>query len=230
MVVNFGSTHKGKTFLEMWDNHQKWIGFMTERYRQSPKVEHRRLMEFIELKIQEAETLGVLIPLTDRPETGGYQQGATPAAKGSTMKYKPKPKPTGKLVQPRSQRDGRTGGLMVRSRATTSDRHTGGRDGPSGQDAEPGDHASASSESTEPAVIRDQCFVCNDLAGDVDSLEDWILKVGNDKATESVTGPLNRERARLHHLVKKYTQELNDHLRQAKSDRMPCTLFEGLLW
>ena len=72
---------------------------MTERYRQSPKVEHRRLMEFIELKIQEAETLGVLIPLTDRPETGGYQQGATPAAKGSTTKYKPKPKPTGKLVQ-----------------------------------------------------------------------------------------------------------------------------------
>ena len=100
MTVNFGSTHKGKTFLEMWESHQKWIVFMTDRYTKSTKTEHRRLMEFIELKIQEAEALGIPIPLTDspnKPENSGYPQGTSAVAKGSATRPQPKTKSKAKM-------------------------------------------------------------------------------------------------------------------------------------
>lgn len=72
---------------------------MTERYSKSNKTAHRRLMEFIELKIQEAETLGIPIPVTDCPnktEGSGYPQVPTAVAKGSTTPLKAKAKPKGK--------------------------------------------------------------------------------------------------------------------------------------
>ena len=125
-----------------------------------------------------------------------------------------------------SRRDGATGRFMVRGRTTSSDGNTSRCDGPADQDVESRDNASASPESTEPAVIRDQCNLCNDLAGDVDSLEEWLMHMSNKGNQDSVTGPLNQERARLQYLVGKYTNELNQQKFQIKPDRMRCTLFE----
>ena len=125
-----------------------------------------------------------------------------------------------------SQRDGASGRFMVRSRDSTSDGHPSRCAGFADQDGEPRDDAPTSSDSSEPAVIRDQCNLCNDLAGDVDTLEEWLLNSSNDRHLQSVTGSLNQERTRLHYLVNKYTQELTQQKVTIQSDHMPCVLFE----
>ena len=58
-------------------------------------------------------------------------------------------------------------------------------------------------------MIRDQCNLCSELAGDVDTLEEWLCNQSHHDHHHSVAGPLNKERSRLHYLVNKYTQELN---------------------
>lgn len=65
MKVDFGATHKGKSYLEVWTHHQAWIKWFTEHFHSSSKLEHRKMLRFIELKVEHRELEGTTIPLTD---------------------------------------------------------------------------------------------------------------------------------------------------------------------
>ena len=60
--VDFGQTHRGKTYLEMWNRHQDWICWFLNRFEKSGKENHQRLIHFIELKIERAELMGEGVP------------------------------------------------------------------------------------------------------------------------------------------------------------------------
>lgn len=65
MTVEFGTTHKGKSFIEVWTHNQSWIKWFVEHYHNSAKPEHLKMLRFIELKVERLEMEGATIPLTD---------------------------------------------------------------------------------------------------------------------------------------------------------------------
>ena len=86
MVVDFGSTHVGRTYLEMWEGHQSWIRWFVQHYSKSTKRSHRLMIHFIQAKIERHELTGAKVPLTD----GDNQK---PVAKSKARGYvKPMPK------------------------------------------------------------------------------------------------------------------------------------------
>eukprot|EP00435_Cladocopium_sp_Y103_P038581 s1016_g10.t1 len=56
-AMTFGRTHLGKTFEEMWVNHPDWIRWFAAHYYSSGKTEHRRMIHYIYLKIEESESV-----------------------------------------------------------------------------------------------------------------------------------------------------------------------------
>ncbi len=90
MVVDFGHTHKGKTFEYLWEHKQMW---MTDHYSASPKESHRRLMRYVEKKIQEAEKSQQSIPLTSRGNTATTGTGSATLAGYPKSLAKPKARP-----------------------------------------------------------------------------------------------------------------------------------------
>lgn len=85
-VVDFGSTHRGKKFIEMWNNHQSWIQWFTSHYQESKKPSHRKMIAFITLKVERCELEGTQVPRTE----------ATTSTKTKSMpKVSPKPKAAG---------------------------------------------------------------------------------------------------------------------------------------
>ena len=56
MTMDFGKAHVGKTFLEVWQSEPTWIKWFLAHYASSSKVEHRRMIRFIQLMIEEAES------------------------------------------------------------------------------------------------------------------------------------------------------------------------------
>ena len=66
--VTFGKTQMGKTFEETW-NDQKWIKWFLGYGRTSQKIEHRLMMRFIQLMIEEAETQASRQALRIKPKS-----------------------------------------------------------------------------------------------------------------------------------------------------------------
>ena len=66
-TVAFGQKHAGQSFEETWKD-QEWIHFMLSRYQNSQKMEHRRFLKYVELKIESLEKDQPVIP---RPQAGG---------------------------------------------------------------------------------------------------------------------------------------------------------------
>ncbi|CAL1151720.1 unnamed protein product [Cladocopium goreaui] len=54
-VMSFGKSHLGKTYEEMWVCHPDWIRWFTAHYHNSTKLEHRKMIHYIGLKIEESE-------------------------------------------------------------------------------------------------------------------------------------------------------------------------------
>lgn len=61
-IVDFGNTHKGRSFLEMWNDHQDWILWFTQHYENSAKPSHQKMVHFIKLKLERAEMEGEHVP------------------------------------------------------------------------------------------------------------------------------------------------------------------------
>ena len=61
-TIDFGQTHRGKTYLEMWNRHQDWIGWFVNHYEKSGKENHQKVIHFIQMKIERAELTGEGIP------------------------------------------------------------------------------------------------------------------------------------------------------------------------
>lgn len=86
--VDFGQTHNGKTYREMWQNHQDWILWFTGRYEKSGKESHQKMLHFIQLMIERAELTGTSVPMT---------KGPAPKSSLAMIKAKAMPK---KAIQP----------------------------------------------------------------------------------------------------------------------------------
>lgn len=85
-MVDFGSTHVGRTYLEMWEGHQSWIRWFVQHYSKSTKRSHRLMIHFIQCKIERHELTGDKVPLTDG-------DNLKPVAKSKAQGYvKPMPK------------------------------------------------------------------------------------------------------------------------------------------
>eukprot|EP00435_Cladocopium_sp_Y103_P058627 s1739_g20.t1 len=78
--MTFGRTHLGKSFEEMWCNHPDWIRWFAAHYHTSGKIEHRKMVHYIYLKIEEAEG------------TTGQTQMPVPKAKGAPKSLAARPK------------------------------------------------------------------------------------------------------------------------------------------
>eukprot|EP00435_Cladocopium_sp_Y103_P052412 s757_g16.t1 len=61
--IDFGSTHLGRTYREMWLDHQDWILWFASRYEKSGKENHQRVLHYIGLMIERAELTGTRIPM-----------------------------------------------------------------------------------------------------------------------------------------------------------------------
>ena len=79
MVVDFGNTHKGKTYGTMWRDQQSWVKWFLQHYGTSKKAAHRRIAHYFQLEIERCELEGSRIPLTDAQ--GSQQLPVTPGPK-----------------------------------------------------------------------------------------------------------------------------------------------------
>lgn len=63
MVVDFGSTHKGRSYRHMWELEQGWILWFTQHYSKSTKLSHRLMIKYIEKQVEMAENWNHQVPV-----------------------------------------------------------------------------------------------------------------------------------------------------------------------
>ena len=83
-IVTFGQTHRGKSYLEVWEKHQDWIGWFLSHFENSGKEEHQRMIHFIKCKIERAELTGEGVPTG----TGSKDIKLKPKMKAKAMPMK----------------------------------------------------------------------------------------------------------------------------------------------
>eukprot|EP00435_Cladocopium_sp_Y103_P072470 s855_g40.t1 len=67
-VIDFGNTHRGRKYIEMWNDHQDWIAWFTARFEKSGKESHQKLLHFIQLKVERAELTGEGVQMHSGPK------------------------------------------------------------------------------------------------------------------------------------------------------------------
>lgn len=87
--VTFGAKYVNHTYQHMWDNHPEWIQFMVDRYANSEKKDHQKLMRYVNLKLQCVENAQDQMPVMPR---GSQSRGSL----GQQAKYKAMPQPKAK--------------------------------------------------------------------------------------------------------------------------------------
>ena len=60
--ITFGQKYQGKPYAEAWKD-QEWVSFMVKRYGSSTKLEHRRFLKYVDLKVTQHETHQRPIPV-----------------------------------------------------------------------------------------------------------------------------------------------------------------------
>jgi len=83
--IEFGQTHQGKTYNEMWLHHQDWVLWFAGRYEKSGKENHQKLLFYIQKMVERAELAGTNVPMT---------KGAPPKSSMTASKAKAMPKMT----------------------------------------------------------------------------------------------------------------------------------------
>ena len=63
--VTFGKTHVGKTYEELWNQEKGWIKWFCKTYQDSTKEEHRKLLIYVEKKVERLELEHELPTLTE---------------------------------------------------------------------------------------------------------------------------------------------------------------------
>jgi len=61
--VDFGQAHLGRTYREMWLNHQEWLLWFAGRYEKSGKESHQKILHYVQLMVERAELAGTRIPV-----------------------------------------------------------------------------------------------------------------------------------------------------------------------
>jgi hypothetical protein len=84
-VMSFGKSHLGKTYEEMWVCHPDWIRWFTAHYHNSTKLEHRKMIHYIGLKIEESEANEAQSSQLPVPKAKAKSHPKSLAAKPKTM-------------------------------------------------------------------------------------------------------------------------------------------------
>ena len=87
--MKFGKAHAGKSFQEVWETAQPWIKWFLSQYQQSGVVEHKKMIRFIKLKIEEAEGN----PSSSQQMPMQPKMKAAPKSLGAASKSRPAPHP-----------------------------------------------------------------------------------------------------------------------------------------
>lgn len=89
MTIDFGNTHKGRTYQHMWDMEQEWIVWFLQHYGKSSKLSHRLFCRFAEMQINMAENGNQRVPVypttNDRQSENISQAAPKPKAKMSAQ-------------------------------------------------------------------------------------------------------------------------------------------------
>ncbi|CAL1155270.1 unnamed protein product [Cladocopium goreaui] len=86
--VDFGQAHVGRTYREMWLNHQEWLLWFAGRYEKSGKESHQKILHYVQLMVERADVSGTRIPV---------HKGVPSSVKIEKLKAKAWPQ---KLAQP----------------------------------------------------------------------------------------------------------------------------------
>lgn len=54
-LVDFGEAHHGQTYDHVWNHHKQWLKFILNKYAESPKMAHRKLIHYTMMKIERTE-------------------------------------------------------------------------------------------------------------------------------------------------------------------------------
>ena len=91
-LIDFGNTHKGKTYKEMWEKEQSWVSWFVSHYQKSPKKNHRLFIRYVTSMVERAEVTGQRVPVLPSekdldPHTGkGYgKKSPEPKARSKPM-------------------------------------------------------------------------------------------------------------------------------------------------
>ena len=100
-VIDFGKTHVGKTYQEVWEKEQPWVTWFVQHFPNSTKKNHRAFLYYVNLKVERAELTGepVMVgpsetDLVANLSTTGKESGKSlPKAKAKAMEARPKAYP-----------------------------------------------------------------------------------------------------------------------------------------
>lgn len=88
LKVSFGKAHLGKTYLQVWNEEQKWLMWFLRTYGESPKACHQTLVHYARLKTCELEEDLAFDPklICHHPVVTCAQSPVTPKPKSSMVK------------------------------------------------------------------------------------------------------------------------------------------------
>lgn len=93
MTIDFGNTHKGRTYQHMWEMEQGWVLWFCQHYSKSTKLNHRLVLKYIEMQIELAETWNHQVPVyntVDKLKSMAKPKAQPAKAKSQpTSSYKP---------------------------------------------------------------------------------------------------------------------------------------------
>ena len=82
--IDFGQSHVGKKYQEMWQSHQDWVAWFTNRYEKSGKKSHQKFLHYVQIKVEKAELEGTTVPV----RSGGTSTVTQLTTKAKTMPKK----------------------------------------------------------------------------------------------------------------------------------------------
>ena len=82
-VITFGQAHMNQTYEQAWED-QEWVQFMVKRYQNSSKEAHVRFIKFVELKVNQIESLQEPVMPATRA-SGAVMPTAKPKAAPKSM-------------------------------------------------------------------------------------------------------------------------------------------------
>ena len=69
--ITFGKTHVGKTFAEMWEGEKTWMKWFAKTYQASPKIEHQKVLIYLEKILDQYEHTHGMVPLKNPEDLQG---------------------------------------------------------------------------------------------------------------------------------------------------------------
>lgn len=91
MKIDFGNTHRDKTYRQMWLEHQGWVKWFLAHYANSTKENHRKVVHYFSLEIERCELEGRTVPKADQPQGSNRQLPLRPKTQAKSKAY---PQPT----------------------------------------------------------------------------------------------------------------------------------------